>query len=36
MNIKVEALSKKINGTMVLKDISCEFASGNIYGVTAV
>lgn len=33
MNIKVEALSKKINGTMVLKDISCEFASGNIYGI---
>ncbi|MEQ2444328.1 ABC transporter ATP-binding protein [Pseudoflavonifractor sp. CLA-AP-H29] len=33
MNIKVEALSKKINGAMVLKDISCEFASGNIYGI---
>jgi ABC-2 type transport system ATP-binding protein len=33
MNIKVEALSKKINGAMVLKDISCEFVSGNIYGI---
>lgn len=33
MNIKVETLSKKINGAMVLKDISCEFVSGNIYGI---
>ena len=33
MNIKAEALSKKINGAMVLKDISCEFVSGNIYGI---
>lgn len=33
MNIKVEALSKKINGAMVLKDLSCEFVSGNIYGI---
>ena len=33
MNIKVDMLTKKINGTLVLKDVSCEFRSGNIYGI---
>lgn len=33
MAIKVDMLTKKINGTFVLKDISCEFKCGNIYGI---